>query len=272
MTLKQLLLLFAMLPACGPVAASSVASTTAGDTAASAARWADTVVERADVSATPINGGINPTFFGYRIDARIMTGSNPCQARGVQARLHKVKDGDVIYVTPQLSVPTGAGVRVCTREFMPQYANVSLDVRADRSRVRAIRVRNVGAVDQTVAVEELGKATVEVGVRGVTFTPVNAGINPDAFAVKITGTVELGTNTCTAEGVRAWFQETVSGREIHLKVLRDETPNLGRICTKEYRPVRVELSTTVRGSRSKVDKVVVHHAGGRDEVAVYGVN
>ncbi len=271
MTIKQLLLLFAMLPACGPITASTVASTTAGEAPASAARWADTVIERANVSATPINGGINPTFFGYRIDARIMTGSNACEARGVKARLQKAKEGDVIYVTPQLSLPVGAGVRICTREFMPQYADVSLDVRADRTRVSAIRVRNVGAVDQTLAVEELGNMTVEVGIRGVTFAPVNGGINPDAFAVKVTGLVVLGTNQCVANGVRAWFQEAVTGREIHLKVLRDETPNLGRICTKDYRPVHTELTTTVRGSRSKVDKIVVHNADGLDNVATYDV-
>jgi hypothetical protein len=273
MSLKQLLLLFAMLPACGPLAASTSAVTGAatrgGQTPAEL--WTEVAVPRSDLVATPINGGINPTFFGYRLDAHVMIGSNPCEARGIHARLAKQKEGDVIYVIPQITVSPLEG-RICTREFNPQYEDVSLEIRADHTRVSAIRVRNVDEIGRTVAIEELGSMTVEMTVKGVEFVPVNGGINPDAFGVQVQAQVEIGANKCTAVGVRAWFQETTEGREIHVKALRDETANLGRICTKEYRPVYTKLTTVIRGSHSKIDRIVVHNAEGRGKTAVYELN
>src|SRR5688572_9894732 len=39
-------------------------------------------------------------------------------------------------------------------------------------------------------------------------TPINAGINPDAFALTIQGTIKLGNNPCEAAGISSELEVT----------------------------------------------------------------
>jgi len=92
---------------------------------------------------------------------------------------------------------------------------------------------------------------------------VNGGINPDYFAYKIKGRVELGSNPCNAHGRTVELKtanllskqdENVVVVFAEVKMGRDEG---ARICTMEYAPVFVTVETTVRGSYSKVDGVLI---------------
>lgn len=105
----------------------------------------------------------------------------------------------------------------------------------------------------------------ESSITNLNVNPVNAGVNPDAFALEIQGEVMLGTNPCMAQGRTAWLQEQRRGRNIVVTpMVRVPLASLARLCTMEYAPVFVPVALTVRGFHAQVDDVIVRHVDSMD--------
>jgi len=93
---------------------------------------------------SPVQGGINPDFFGRSIRASVMLGGNPCVASGASVELVQERVGDTIQVKAVRTVTNP--FRMCTMEFNPVEQVVELQIRASRKEVKAIHVMNVDAM------------------------------------------------------------------------------------------------------------------------------
>jgi hypothetical protein len=108
-----------------------------------------------NVSAQPTNGGINPEAFAYDIKATVLAGSNACEAAASRIELQQTKIGHVVYVKA-VRQARALGV-MCTREYAPVYADLTITVRALSSNVSSVIVRNVDQLGADQAVESLVK-------------------------------------------------------------------------------------------------------------------
>lgn len=98
----------------------------------------------------------------------------------------------------------------------------------------------------------------ETIIENVTVTPVNGGINPDAFAYEIKASVLVGGNACEAQGVKvSLIQKTARGiiAVTPMKQIKDD----GRICARIWAPVYRTVKTTVRGLSTRIDDVVIRN-------------
>lgn len=122
-----------------------------------------TIATQVDVQ--PVNGGINPDAFAYKITAKVLRGANKCEAKGVRVGLkQKLTDG-VVDVTPMKRGATDAP-RICTREWEPVYQTLSITVRGMRSNVDDVVVHNIDGLGTTTSVEALLVSTSEVTLTG----------------------------------------------------------------------------------------------------------
>jgi hypothetical protein len=88
--------------------------------------------------------------------------------------------------------------------------------------------------------------------------PVNAGINPRASALSISGKVLIGGNRCKANGVRARLEITTQGSIKYLTpVLVYPAHYHRRNCTMEMKPVYSEVTSTVRTMRDHITDIVI---------------
>jgi hypothetical protein len=108
-------------------------------------------------------------------------------------------------------------------------------------------------------------------IEDVSFTPINAGINPDYFALVIRGSVLLGGNPCDAAGNSATLQQSLDGDKVLVVARLERTIDPDRRCTAEWNPVYVTVETVVRERHSLVSDVIVRNVGeiGRD-VSAFG--
>ena len=90
-----------------------------------------------------INPGINPEFFGYRIEGLILKGANDCLAMGAAVEIHSYIHGGVLYLVPT-RVARPDVERVCPSLSQPIFELGHIDVRYSRKEVQKIVLRNVG--------------------------------------------------------------------------------------------------------------------------------
>jgi len=107
-----------------------------------------------DVKVTPENGGINPDAFAYKIEGRILAGSNPCQARGVTVSVQQKKVRGIVHVIPQLKSPRSAP-RICTREWNPVYKPVKITIRGLHSKIEDVVIHNIGQLGAATSVKDI---------------------------------------------------------------------------------------------------------------------
>jgi hypothetical protein len=99
------------------------------------------VIENTKVA--PINGGINPEFFGYHISGSVELGSNFCHARGRVAELKTFTSDGVLYIIPVLNLKSqDSEPRVCDAMFAPVSGDVILDVLYSRKEIQKIVILN----------------------------------------------------------------------------------------------------------------------------------
>ncbi len=127
---------------------------------ASAATSAAVVVTDVRVDALP--GGINPDAIARKVSGKVYLGSNPCQAGDAKAKLVAAKVGKNIEVTAIVEGSDDAINRICTADYNPVFANVSVVVRAMQSEVAQIVVKNVDEMGKDQVIFR-GKATSVVG-------------------------------------------------------------------------------------------------------------
>lgn len=209
-----------------------------------------------DVKVLPINAGINPDAFAYVVSGRIGTGSNRCQAAGVKAYLKQIVVGDQIKVVPMLSSPVHSFNRICTREFMPQFADVTLTVRGSHSEITSVIIKNVGSLGEEKNIDELMVTVAETIIGDLVADPLRTAAGE--FGYKITGKVLLGTNGCFASGNQAEFLVETFGDKISVTaVIKSTADAQNRICPMVYMPVFAELETIVNGAHSDIKTVEI---------------
>ncbi len=207
------------------------------------------------VAVTPTNGGINPDYFAYVINGDVLLGGNSCEAQGVTASLKSsAAINGVVTVKAVLMRPSNYGTRICPRLWAPVYKTLSLTVRGQHSQIRKVLIKNVNELGTLLDAADL-TAQDEVVITSPSATPANGGINPDAFALVIKGTVVGGSNACQAAANGITLVQKQIGHTIYVSAVHGRRLNV--MCTAEYMPVNKELSITVRGSSSAGTSIVV---------------
>lgn len=215
-----------------------------------------------DVEVKPVNAGINPQAFAYELNGRIMTGSNPCLAEGVDAFVKVEQEGEKLIVVPMISRPDRWDDRICTREFRPQYAKVTKDIRGFMNLTSEVIVKNVGAIGQNRDVQELISLQADTVINDLKVDQVQGGIGAESFIYKVSGNVLLASNACFARGVTAELLVDKAGdRVVVTPVTRSTTQASQRICPMIYMPVYAEVETEVSGLVSEFASVEIKNVG-----------
>lgn len=210
-----------------------------------------------DVAASPANGGINPDFLAVDVTGSAYLAGNACAASGLDVRLVEERNGDTLTV---VAVRERAGDEpLCNETFAPVYKDLKTTVRFRRDEVAKILVKNVDVMGQSVNVSTL-LARPEAVLEDVAVNVVDGGINPDAFAYVIKGSVMAGANPCMAANAKIDLVQTRLGERIVVKAVRTVL-DPGAICTLEYNPTLVDVATQVRDLRTDVDAVVIKNVG-----------
>jgi hypothetical protein len=130
---------------------STLALTAGATTASAQARSQPSIITNVKIS--PVNGGINPDAFAYRIEGEILAGGNACEARGVKVGLAQSGRG-VVHLTPYKQAPRGAP-RACIRLYDPVYVKIAVTVRGFSSRTQEIVLDNVDELGQSESLTQL---------------------------------------------------------------------------------------------------------------------
>ncbi len=208
-----------------------------------------------NVKVKSINGGINPDAFAYVISGRMNTGSNVCDAKGVKVFLKEVKVNDQIEVIPMMSSPNRAGI-ACTQEYMPQYENVSITVRANHSTTSRVIIKNVEKSGESKDAASFIEIISETVVSNYKADPLKTVAGH--FGYKITGTVLLGTNSCFAGGKTAEFRVDTIGNKVSVTALiKSNAASELRFCPMHYQPVLANIEAIVSGKRSVIKKIEI---------------
>ena len=114
--------------------------------------WTDYNVH--DPGVVLVNGGINNSFSGYRITARILAGMNPCKAKKVDVRLVKQVVGEEIWIVGQRR-DRKPPRNNCSDEIAPRYLNAVIQVRAERRNYPTVILKSVERIGNDIDVNEL---------------------------------------------------------------------------------------------------------------------
>jgi hypothetical protein len=213
-----------------------------------------------DIKIVVVNDGINPMAFAYNVTAKIQTGGNLCMASGVRAFTRQFIANGELHVMPMVSTPPEAALRLCTREFMPQFATVEFQIRGTNQHVSNVVFRNIGGLGSSKNVTELLTPVdvegSEVVVTNVRITKTQGDINAGDFAHSIKANVKLGTNPCFASDVKVELRSVREGDAMVVRAVRTGgDPN--RICTMEFNPVYGEIETVVSGSGEEIKTIKI---------------
>jgi hypothetical protein len=215
-----------------------------------------------DVEVKPVNAGINPQAFAWELTGRIMTGSNPCQANGVEAFVREIQDGDRLLVVPMIARPASYENRICTREFNPQYAKVTKVIRGFMNVTSDVIVKNVGAVGQDRSIHDLISLQADSVISDLKVDQVQGGIGAESFVYTVSGSVLVASNPCFARGVTPTLQvEKAGDRIVVTPVTRSTLEASQRICPMIYMPVYANVSVEVSGLLSEFTVMEVRNVG-----------
>ncbi len=102
-----------------------------------------------EFTATPINAGVHPDAFAFRVSATALKGENPCIAENTEIWIDRRRDGDTLYLTAQREAIDPQ--RVCTMEYNPVFEELATEVRGFRDDPSHVVVENVQKVGQRQA-------------------------------------------------------------------------------------------------------------------------
>jgi|GEM_PF-1286058 len=216
------------------------------------------ISEVTKVEAT--NGGFNPQYAAIVVEGQVMIGSNRCDARGVELAVEQTVENDKIILSVHTLTPSQNLNRICTREFMPQYATFSEVVRFDTAVITDVVLKNVETQGNDVSYKAFlsNEEASETVITKVAVKSVNGGINPNYASLVVSGMVTLGSNPCVADGVKVQLTEKVVGNTLFVIAL-SKTPadHQNRICTMEYNPISAKVKTTVQYDRTVIKNVII---------------
>lgn len=106
---------------------------------------------------------------------------------------------------------------------------------------------------------------VEAVLESIEVKPVNGGISPEAKAFQVDAKIQLGSNSCDAQGSKASIEVVkLEDGTAHVvgKLVRADLSGIA--CPAIFKPVFSKVTITVRG-QSKLDELVfIRHAGDFD--------
>lgn len=213
--------------------------------------------------ATPTSAGINPAFVAYDLTGRIMIGSNRCEAQGVKVKFEEKAIAGFLYVTANTIQPAGAESRICTREFAPQYAEISHKVVYNSKKIAGVFVSHVGELHNHVNISDL--TTMEPKVRPAVIEelsaePTNGGINANHAALLVNAKVMLGSNPCMAGANTAALETRQEGKKLIIRAVTKADPRVATgICPMVFAPVYANVKTVVTYNIMTVKKVVAEN-------------
>ena len=91
------------------------------------------------VTTQPVNGGINPFFRGFRLQATVFQGENSCLADNVVVRLQVRQVEDAIEVEAFKTVVSNT---ICNKMYRPVYRNYTTELHFDGQMVHRIIIKN----------------------------------------------------------------------------------------------------------------------------------
>lgn len=101
----------------------------------------------------------------------------------------------------------------------------------------------------------------EAIIEEVKVTQENAGINPNSFSYLVEATVLVGSNSCTAKGVKIHLSKRHQADSINLVGVKRMPFGPSPICIQIWAPVYKKISTRITGTRSRTSKVFIHNVG-----------
>jgi hypothetical protein len=104
------------------------------------------------LAISPINGGINPSYKGYDLKARVKIAGNTCMAEGVKAELTSARDGDKLIVKAVRNIIKD---RVCTMEYNPVYATIKTTIHFDSTEVKDVIIENYKEMGAKVSLKDI---------------------------------------------------------------------------------------------------------------------
>ncbi|MFW7381130.1 MAG: hypothetical protein ACOH5I_20110 [Oligoflexus sp.] len=118
-----------------------------------------------------------------------------------------------------------------------------LKIRSGKDQVYPIELKeNVGAAEEAV-------------ISSVVLNPINAGINPQAFAYRLNGKIQIDDQTCVEHGIRVQFKQELIGTELVVTATRQLTSKgFVEFCI-------TDASIDLRGFTDQVTAIVLRHVG-----------
>lgn len=77
------------------------------------------------IEATPVNGGINPSYTGVRLTGTIFAGGNPCQANQYEVSIKKTTEDGKLVFTPVIEA-VNENV-ICPLNIVPNFKGKAFD-------------------------------------------------------------------------------------------------------------------------------------------------
>ncbi len=117
-----------------------------------------------EITATPINGGFNPSARAVLLEGTIKAGGNSCEGSRYEVGIEESTVKGRLVLTPFLREKEGAGNFACIALFNLNYKGVSFaqQVRGTVKSLRKAVVENVGSLGRTVKLSAIpAKAPVE---------------------------------------------------------------------------------------------------------------
>lgn len=90
-----------------------------------------------------INGGINPEYFGYRVEGLVLKGANDCLATEAAVEIQQYVENGVLYLVPARILYAELD-RVCPSVSQPIFELTHTDIRYSRKEVQKVVIKNVG--------------------------------------------------------------------------------------------------------------------------------
>jgi hypothetical protein len=109
------------------------------------------------ITATPINGGINPSQGAVLLEGTIKAGGNSCEGQRYEVGIREVMIRGRLHLRPFVQEKAGSEAIICIALLDLDYKGLAFSqaVRASANKLKNAVVENVGAVGRTVKLSTL---------------------------------------------------------------------------------------------------------------------
>lgn len=140
------------------------------------------------ITASPANGGFNPSFAGVKLEGTIKAGGNSCEAQRYEVGIQMVKKAGKIVFTPFIKEKEGADDIMCIALYDMDFAGLPFKQTfvENRKKLDKALVKDVASLGTLVTLESLyakEESEIEVPETPETSTPSDCS-NINRFCIK----------------------------------------------------------------------------------------